>query len=600
MRRTAFPMFLFMVSLLLLLATTVCTNVQMVNAEADNSLPINIQTDHIVQVRDGGLVVINDTFRLSALPGENIEPLYNFSVGFPFEYSFNLDHCFAYDKSNPDDPMEVVRDVGLGMVGFYGVSVLFPEVGVDLSNGGSYSFTVVFVFSDLVRSEVFATNGDEIAFFTADFPTYPSVTQEVLSCNATVILPYGANYSASSFETSGLDFNLTTQNLHPILNHTEFHLESLSYESAWVRFYALPDHSLYAVRMNEVRRDVVLDEWGHVFLSDFYHLTNKGGGLSPVIRLPNGAYDVSARDESGDLEVFVEEGNATTPTNVTVYKSIAHEASESFTVNCRLPRELYIEQKSWSVFNLVPGSLDSLDWTIRELIVTVDLPEGGELQLDACYPKPQGVQKGVFRETIVFTVYNATPFQDLDFDLTYRYVAFWSSFRPTLWMGVLLAVACVVVFLWRTPKPSSASITPVPRDVLGSFFDSYKEKRRLIQELELAGQQVQKRKISRRRYKVRRRGLESRVSVLSRDLSGIREKIRKAGPRYANAMRQIETAETELEGAEAAIRRIEVRYHHREISAETYRRLLAEYSRKRERAKTAIDGVLLRLREEIS
>ena len=234
------------------------------------------------------------------------------------------------------------------------------------------------------------------------------------------------------------------------------------------------------------------------------------------------------------------------------------------------------------------------------MTVTVDLPEGGEFQIDASYTKPQGVQKRVFRETIVFTVHNATLFHDLDFGLTYRYVMFWSSFRPTLWMGVLIAAACVVVFLWRTPKPSSAPAVPLPRDVLGGFFDSYKEKRRLLQELELTGQQVQKRKISRRRYKVRRRGLESRVSVLSRDLSSLREKIRKAGPRYANAMRQIETAETELEGAEAAIRRIEARYRHREISAETYRRLLAEYSRKRERARTAIDGVLLRLREEIS
>ena len=285
MRRTALPMFLFVVSLLLLLATSVCANVQTVSAEANNSSSINIQTDHIVQIRDGGLVVINDTFRLSAIQGQNIEPLNNFSVGFPFEYRSNLDYCFAYDKSNPDEPMEVVLDVGLGTVGFYGVSVLFPEAGVDLNEGRSYNFTVVFVFSDLVRSEVLAPNGDEVVFFTADFPTYPSVAQEVLACNATVILPYGANYSASSFETSGLDFNLTTQSLHPILNHTEFHLQSLAYESAWVGFQALPDHSLYAVSMNEVRRDVVLDEWGHVFLSDSYHLTNKGGSLDPVIRL---------------------------------------------------------------------------------------------------------------------------------------------------------------------------------------------------------------------------------------------------------------------------------------------------------------------------
>jgi len=64
-------------------------------------------------------------------------------------------------------------------------------------------------------------------------------------------------------------------------------------------------------------------------------------------------------------------------------------------------------------------------------------------------------------------------------------------------------------------------------------------------------------------------------------------------------MRQIEVAETELEGAKTDIVRVEARYRRGEVSKETYNRLLAEYHRRRERAKVTIDGVLLRLREEI-
>jgi len=54
-----------------------------------------------------------------------------------------------------------------------------------------------------------------------------------------------------------------------------------------------------------------------------------------------------------------------------------------------------------------------------------------------------------------------------------------------------------------------------------------------------------------------------------------------------------------LEGVETDIRRVEARYRHGEISKGAYGRLLQEYHRRRERAKTAIDEVLLRLREEI-
>lgn len=594
LKRTPLPILLFTFSLLLLLALPSCINILTVSAQTDTLSSVDIQADHTVEIKDGGLVVINDTIRLSTEQEQNIEPLQNFSIGFPFEYRSNLDHCFAYDASNPEERLEVVLDVGLGRIGFYGVNVLFPESGINIGDGGSYNFTVVFAFSNLVSSEVFAANGEEEVFFTVDFPSYPSITQDVSTCNVTVILPHGANYTTSSFETNGLDFNTTTHDLHQILNHTESPLESFSYESAWLKFYALTDYTLYLISVDEVKRDIVFNEWGHALLSDSYYLTNEGGSYLPVVHLPQGAYDVSARDASEDLEVDVGEGNAT------IYKYIDHKMSARFTVSYRLPREIYIRQDSWRDFILTFSFFEGFDWKISDLTVTIGLPEGAESQLDACHPKPQSVEKGVFQETIVFTFYNVTPFHDLDFDLTYRYVIFWASFRPTLWMGVLIAIVCAVVFLWRAPKLPSAPIIPVPTKVLKSFFDSYKEKRTILGDLESLEQQVLKRKISRRRYKVRRRGLESRVSVLSRDLTGLREKIRKAGPRYANTMRQIEAAETELEGAEAAIRRIEIRYRHRELSTETYRTQIAEYNRRRERAKTTIDGVLLRLREEIS
>ena len=163
-----------------------------------------------------------------------------------------------------------------------------------------------------------------------------------------------------------------------------------------------------------------------------------------------------------------------------------------------------------------------------------------------------------------------------------------------------IAIVGVVVFFWRAPKHTSVLITPIPTETLKRFFDSYEEKRKIIQELELVNQKVQKKKMSRRIYKVRRRGLESRVSLLSRELTGLREKIRKAGSRYAKTMRRIEAAETEMDGAEAAIQRIEVRYRNRELSTETHHRLLGEYNRRREKARTTIDEVLLRLREETS
>ena len=111
---------------------------------------------------------------------------------------------------------------------------------------------------------------------------------------------------------------------------------------------------------------------------------------------------------------------------------------------------------------------------------------------------------------------------------------------------------------------------------------------------------MQKGKIPRRKYKVRRETLEGRLSMLSRDLTDLKEKLRRTGARYAGIIGQIEVTETELEGLETDIKRVENRYRQGEISKGAYLRLIEEYHRRRERARVTIDGVLLRLKEEIS
>ncbi len=560
------------------------------NAMTTFSPSTDIQVDqvsHKVQIQDGGLVVINDTLKLSPGAGVGSVLLQNFSMGFPFEYGFDLDYCFAYDASDPNVLLEVELDVGLGRIGFYGVNVIFPE-GVSINNGGSYDLIVVFVFSNLVSPET-------ETLFNVTFPMYPSLTQNASSCDVTVTLPHNTNYTDSAFEEKGLDFNITTVGSSQILNHTKGPLNCFQYEPAWLKFNATDSFPIFEA--NEVKREITLDQWGGFHLYDFYYITNKGNEVSAIkIRLPEGVHSpVSARDEFGDLSLDLKElPNAT----VRFRTALKKDEEIKLIVSYRLPWENYVNQYDWRHYNLTVPLFGHFDWTIRKLSVTVILPEGAEFQSSKPV-NPYNVEKGVFQETVTFSFFNVTPFHDLDFDLTYRYLIFWTSFRPTLWMGVLVIVVCAIAFLWRAPRPPPVPITPVPVEDLESFVDAYEEKARILLELESMEQRLRKGRIPRRRYKVRKKMLDGRLSTLSRDLSALQRKIRAAGPRYADMMRQIEVAETMLEGAEADIRKVEARYRRGEISKGAYNRLLREYHRRRERAKTTIDGVLLRLREEI-
>jgi chromosome segregation ATPase len=126
-----------------------------------------------------------------------------------------------------------------------------------------------------------------------------------------------------------------------------------------------------------------------------------------------------------------------------------------------------------------------------------------------------------------------------------------------------------------------------------------RKRRKILVEIKSLETAVSKGRIPRRRYKVQRKTLETRLTALCRKLDDLRLRLRSAGGRYADLMHQLEVAETEINEVEANIRSIETRHRRGELTLEAYRRLLADYQRRREKAETTINGILLRLREEI-
>jgi hypothetical protein len=546
---------------------------------------MNVNVDHTVQILDGGMVMINDTVSLSTKPEEHTSILTNYLIGFPLNYSFNLDHCFAYDSSNPDTRFETIRDVGLGRSGYYGVEVVFPEP-IDLGNGGSHNFTVVFTFSNLVSS------ANQIVY-NLDFPMYPSMIHRADTANVTVILPPKANYTDSSFRNKEFEIRTTMVNSKQAINHQESPLYEFALEPAWLTFEVSDELSLFNV--SEMKREVKLDEWRKMFLTDSFLIKNKAESeLSSVeMLLPHGAYDVSAWDEVGELSVT--EKNAST--TVILRRGLESNDSTRFTVTYRLPWESYVNHYGWDKYNFSFSFISPIIPTISRLVLTVTLPEGAVLQ--NTLEEVNSLKEDVFQESITFVFYDLTSFHEKNFSVEYSQFIFWASFRPTLWVAALIAILSTATIFRRAPQ-TRLSIIPVSPEILRRFVESYEEKKEVLADLGALEQEMRRRRISRRRYKARRRTMEGRLSSLSRDLSSLREKILSAGPLYADMVRIIEVAETEIEDTETNIRRVKIRYSRKEISSSTYRKLLRDYNSRRERAETTIEGVLIRLRGELS
>ncbi len=585
-----------------LVATLSVNSSTLVQATPTASDSMDVQVDHAVQIRNGGLTVINDTVKLVAEDGEL--DLTSFTLGFPFIYRSSLDYVFAYDASNSQ--LEVKLDVALGKIGFYGVEVGFPQ-SIRISNGESYEFTVVFIFSNLISFYIspFAPEPEgELIEFNATFPAYPSLIQTASTVNLTIALPSNVDFRHHSLEKEGVEFTNETIGTLQIFNYTKEALEPFAYKPFWVSFEGM-DGSFLILEAKEVKRDIRIGSSKSISLSDSYEVTTKAGQLSQIsVQLLQSAYEITAWDSLGNPykteNIEITHGNATTPTQVTLSLSSPRMQNESalFELTYQIPWENAITQSNWQNYHIAISSFENFNWTIRKLVITLALPEGAEF---LSLPDSGMVQKSAFQDTMNFAYYNVTPFQDLSQEIIYEYAIFWASFRPTLWVGTGVAILSVIAFLWRAPRPMAPIPTiPIKPEELKSYVDAYEQKRQNLSKLETLEERTRKRKIPRRRYRVRKRTLESRLSILIKDLGKLKDKLQAASPKYADMMRQIEIAEADIEGIEAGIRRTETRYRRGEISTAVYHKLLEDYYRRRERARTTIDGIIIRLREEIA
>ncbi len=286
--------------------------------------------------------------------------------------------------------------------------------------------------------------------------------------------------------------------------------------------------------------------------------------------------------------------------------------STRFTVKYSLPSQNYLNaQGENSEFNCSSLLFRNIDYYVKQSSVSILLPEGARLSAPetVAYADSFSLSRNVFQEALTLNMQGVSLLNNIlplksDLQIIYTYNPLWLSFRPTLWIWALSLLGCAIVLFWKRPKAAVPVTVPtiavqLSPETIKSFVNSYEDKKRIISELKSLETGARKGKIPRRRYKVRKRTLETRLSALSRKLAEYKEKMRVAGGKYADLMRQLEVAETEINEVEANIRSIKMRHRRGDLSLEAYRKLLSDYEHRKERAETTINGVLLRLREDI-
>ncbi len=555
-------------------------NIERVTAQ-NNSYDIQ-NVDHQIEVMYSGNVVIRETITVTG------QAKSGFLIGFPYKYGSYILKGVAFDSTG-SLPMNAGVQLG-NRSGFYGFEITLPEQSPQ-------TFTVIFLLSNDLLSTT--SSG-----YSLDFPAYPGFARDAARCNVTLSLPAGAS-EVSVTKPDG-DVNAT--------NIIKDNLSAFTYSPA-VATFSLPDGYIQQMDVKSLNRVITIYPAGEMRASDSFRITNKSTKTAATIQLdlPSDASDVVGKDEFGrTLGVSVTAKNGPiTPAILTLQSSIGIRQSAKVKLEYSLPNTSS-DQASRFAFNLdlFPVS----NYFVEEASVQIIPPEGAHLvtpplsELDSSV----SVVRELFQENLeikrasVSYVDHEVPKETATLHVAYDYNPLWLSFRPTTWVWALSIVGSVIFAVWRRPKTVTQKRIVVPRlsaglspDNVRAFTEAYEERRNITHELRVLHARAQKGKIPRNYYKTQRKTLEKRLDGLSKNINQLKDTFRHAGGNYGQLIRQLDNAENDLNKARTSIRSDEAKHRTGELPIEEYKNALADYQRQKEKIEQRINGILLRLREEI-
>ena len=570
-----------------------------------------ISVDHTVEVMYTGQILIRDTIHVSGQVTDG------FMIGLPSTFSSDILKVVAYDDNNS---YQVNTGVQLGgQSGFYGVSVDF--------NGNTPSvFTVSFILSsNSLNYETYSN------YYSLDYPAYPSLTQSAAACNVTITLPSNPgtfNITKSDGFVDGNNYGVAN-----LAAYTD--IEGLAY-------FDVAYGTLDVTSINQLTRNINISPSGAVSVSDSYNLMNIAAipMTSFVVGVPTSATNVLVRDQFGrslttEVAGTISYGSSD-PThdaslvNATLVSYLTSGQSTILTADYNLPSAtLQGSQYSLNDFRLYPDFFNY----VYNATFTFNPPEGATI----VSPKLSSVgasstlTRNSFQDTLTISK-SGISYEDYNIpDVTvvqfsYDYNPVWASFRPTFWLSSIAAIGCGVIFFYRRRKSTekeetapktkklsspqqiastqqmtaveSVTAQRISADDIKEFTEAYEEKKQLVADMKSLESRAQKGKIPRRQYKVQLRASEVHLEAINKHIDRLKQALRNSGSANADLVKQLDSAEEDLADADGNIKSLDSRQKTGEISLETYKEDIGDYQKQKEKAESAINGILLRLREK--
>lgn len=570
----------FPMLLLCILLTTLFLPVSPVTSQNLSGQSLSVDVSHTVKVYDGGCVLVNETATLMNLGGDALE---SFKVGFPQNFSAKLFYAVAYGASGEDE-LQIEREA-LGKAGIDGFNIRLSK---PLLPGETTVIHLYLVFSNMLYYNS-TYQQYELSMFL--YPIFPFNVSRV---SATIVVTKQGTFGLVSYPE---DFNVTYGSYETSLNLTKAPLEAFTERVETIAFSG----DFQAVAFEYAKRVVTVSPEGKIMVSDTYQIRNTVSlTLSTVkLMLEKGARDVVVEDFLGKLTQTASIGNETQNTNITVTlrNDLEKGMLATFTITYTLPTKPFL---NYTLFNpdyqLTLRLFMALKTAVKRVTVEVVLPEGATF-IEATPIKLSWNRTGELQQTLSWTGDNITLLHEYVFTIRYRYILLWATFRPALYIFIAVAIVATIYFVSKRGKPAKP-LPSIPTPLMKQFIEAYDEKVALRLELERLTDEYRRGRVSRTDFRRRSEVTNRRRRDLERTISEAGPQLRKLGTRYVDMLNRLDEAEAEIEAVEASISELMERYRARRVSREVYDKLLSDYRKRLDRAKTTLDRIIITLRSE--
>lgn len=365
----------------------------------------------------------------------------------------------------------------------------------------------------------------------------------------------------------------------------------------------------------ELRRVFYIDEWGYLFAHEehTFRLDSPNPRFtenpaqnwnSITLTLPRGSEFIRAFEGVANLSSQIVVAPTSTDSgsiNVGFQYRIKEGDVYQFFLQYRMPLDNY-QQVLQTGQLLVFNPYYEEPFLIRSQITEFLLPIGTWLQGIPVGAETTITPSGQY--LVRFQDANVTSLSQGEINLYYVYSIQPALVRPMILFIIFSAICLAYVAARRIPffREEEEIIAPTPEvdpAILSEFCALYGEKIALLLQTERLEQSMLQGKISKPRYRKEKKNFERKSRALERDLENRTQPLIEAGGKYESSCRQLEILEAERVSAIEGLHALEQRYRQKRITASVYQKLRKDIQKRRDKAVSRMDRILLTLREEL-